>query len=165
VPNESSSPDEVAVFTLHRYFIWANRLRDSLLDTIEAQGPCPDTHPEMSEEEREATEMQARSWFLPVFFFGSYWLASLYVVVEGWQEIGLDDPEVSKLLDEEFLQRLRRHRNAVLHYQPKYLDRRVETMFTENSGSWIGQARSLHDALSRFFLEWFLNRSGNTADP
>lgn len=48
-----------------------------------------------------------------------HWLASLYVVIEGWNELGKNDPLISTLLTkyDDYYQRMRRFRNAVFHYQ------------------------------------------------
>ena len=156
--NAQHEPTEHAIFTLHRYFIWANRLREHLEDTLRQQGPMPDTHARMADAEREAAEQAARAWLLPVFFYGSYWLASLYVVVEGWQELGLHDARVDQLLERAFVDLLRRNRNAVLHYQPEYLDRRVVELVASSQGEGSGRARELHEALSEYFLRWFERR-------
>lgn len=153
--NADHEPTEDAIFTLHRYFIWANKLREHLEETLRQQGPMPDTHPRMTDSERESTEQAARQWLLPVFFYGSYWLASLYVVLEGWQALQLQDAKVDRLMDREFVDLLRRHRNAILHYQPQYLDRRVEALVIDSAGTRAGHAREVHDALSEYFLRWF----------
>lgn len=161
---ESPKPDDGRVFTLHRYFIWANRLRDHMLETLEQQGPMPDTNPSMSESEREATEAAARAWMLPVLFYGSYWHASLHVVVEGWRKLNLTDPAVDNLLDTSFLDHLRKNRNAIFHFQPTYLDDRVSRFIVDSRGRCVGQAHRLHDALSEYFFRWFEQRGGVT-DP
>jgi hypothetical protein len=152
-PEQEAEPEEI--FTLHRYFIWASRHREHLEITLQQQGPIPDTTPNMSDSERAAIEQAARAWFLPVFFYGSSWLASLFVVVEGWQKLCLHDDEVDRLLDAKFLDLLRRNRNAIFHYQPEYLDNRVLQFVQGSREKGPGQARELHEALSGYFLRWF----------
>jgi len=51
----------------------------------------------------------------------SAWYASLWVVVEGWKELELDDSSIDKLLNAapEYVDLLRRYRNGVFHYQSK----------------------------------------------
>jgi hypothetical protein len=149
---------EQAIFTLHRYFIWTNRMRNHFLDAVEAQGPVPNTRPEMTDQERETAEFEARAWLLPPFLYGSYWLASLYVLVEGWKNLKLSDPAVDALLDDRFVSLLRRYRNSIFHFQPKYLDHRVEEFMQEISGERQGHASRVHDALERFFWRWFEQR-------
>lgn len=149
---------EAAIHTLHRYFIWTNRMRNHLEETISSQGPIPDTTPAMSAAEKEAAERAARGWFLPVFFYASYWFAGLYVVTEGWRALGLFDPGVDALLDPTFLGLLRRYRNGIFHYQPTYFDERVLELVQALKGERVGQARNLHDVFSDFFLRWFESR-------
>jgi len=58
-------------------------------------------------------------------FFGAlaHWLASLYVVADGWQEIGIPDPVISNLIAtyDDYYQLMRRFRNGVYHFQHKPL--------------------------------------------
>src|ERR1035438_8622720 len=59
----------------------------------------------------------------------SHWLASEYVVLEGWRELGITGGRVSKLLElyPEHQETLRRCRNAVYHFQNHPLDPRIAT--------------------------------------
>jgi hypothetical protein len=45
------------------------------------------------------------------------WYGTLYVVVEGWKESGLSDPEVDRLLASPNAELLRRFRNGMFHFQ------------------------------------------------
>jgi hypothetical protein len=47
-----------------------------------------------------------------------YWMASLCVLVEGWERLGLDDAAVSPLLTKHHLQTLQRYRHTMFHFQP-----------------------------------------------
>ena len=49
--------------------------------------------------------------------FMSYWYAALYVVVEGWGDLGLTDPAIDALLAADYKAKLRRHRNETCHYR------------------------------------------------
>lgn len=92
----------------HRYFIWANRLRTEF-DRILASGTRP-------------SEI-ASTWFADEHgLFMSHWYAGLYVVVEGWRELGFHDNEIDTLLSSSNVEHLRRYRNGVCHFQPRYLD-------------------------------------------
>lgn len=78
----------------------------------------------------------------------------LYVVCEGWAELGLVDSSVESLLLEDHLRFLRRYRNGVFHFQRTYFDRR----FTEfiDRGDEIGDwADDLHLAFSKYFMKWY----------
>lgn len=53
------------------------------------------------------------------FIYSSQWLASLYVVVEGWESLKLSDNKINKLLSvyNDYVLTIKRCRNAVYHFQ------------------------------------------------
>jgi hypothetical protein len=77
--------------------------------------------------------------------FTHYWLASLFVVAEGWKELKLEDPEIDKMIDGHW-DSLRLFRNGVFHYQPK--DRKHKQFFDVDKFNW---AEKLHASLRTFF--------------
>ena len=131
-----------AIHALHRYFVWANRLRQQFEDSVRAQGPPP-----------TQDGKALREWFLVPFFHLSYWLATLYVVVDGWRELGLASKPVDALLDPTRLELLRRYRNGVYHFQADYFDSRFANFLdSEDTVEW---ASALHDKLSSMGLRGF----------
>jgi hypothetical protein len=90
----------------------------------------------------EATQEQVGEEFTA---FMLYWLASLFVVAEGWRELKLHDPNIDKMLGDHW-DSLRRFRNAVFHFQPE--DRKHKQFFDVDKLNW---AESLHNALRAFF--------------
>ena len=130
-------PTYADVLTLHRYYIWANKFRTSFDNTIEA---AANPH------------SNALIWFAEEGgMFLSYWYAALYVVIEGWAELGLHDAEVDALLVSPNVGYLKRYRNGVCHFQPEYLDERfLEMMRSPDSVEWV---RSLNRAFGGFFLQ------------
>ncbi len=132
-------PDDESVLTLHRYFIWANRMRthfDKLL----------------------ATQASARDPFeIEATLYMSYWYGGLYVVIEGWQELQLHDPIIDQLLVSPNVDLLRRYRNGVFHFQRDYFDDRFRG-FIENGQNAVEWVRTLNREFGRFFLEWFQER-------
>ena len=50
--------------------------------------------------------------------------ASLYLVIEGWQELGIQDSEADELLRSPHVDLLKRYRNGVFHYQRDMWDER-----------------------------------------
>ncbi|MHC4560520.1 MAG: hypothetical protein ACYS80_24840 [Planctomycetota bacterium] len=135
-------PTDSEIHTLHRYFVWANRLRDDFQSEIQSQGPPP------------SDKMKLRHWLVRPFAYFSMWMAMLYVVCEGWSKLGMVAPSVESLLSKDRLQFLRRYRNGVFHFQKTYFDRR----FTEfiDQGDAIGDwADNLHLAISEHFLKWY----------
>jgi hypothetical protein len=89
----------------------------------------------------------------------SFWYASLYVVVEGWLELGLKEPNADRLLESPFVDLLRRYRNGVFHYQREMWDERFENFLREGGAAarWV---RHLHLALGN----WLQARVEEMAD-
>ena len=79
------------------------------------------------------------------------WYSLLYVVIEGYAELGMNDDNVDAVLEnEEMVSYLRRFRNSVFHYQPELMPKKhLEFLAADGSEVW---ARSLNRALDRFFL-------------
>ena len=103
--------DNDAVHTLHRYYIWANRLRDYFDKSLATKGM--------------PSEASFPAWFAEdVGLFMSHWYAALYVVVEGYRELGLQNAKVDALLTSPNVDLLRRYRNGVDHFQKSYFDAR-----------------------------------------
>lgn len=70
----------------------------------------------------------------------SHWIASQYVVIEGWFELGESDKTIDGLLEKypDFIDVFRRCRNAVYHYQDCVLDKRIQKAFKgEEEYNWL----------------------------
>jgi hypothetical protein len=82
----------------------------------------------------------------------SYWYASLYVVVEAWDELQLTDPVVDRLLchPRDYRALLRRYRNSVFHFQKSMLSDKVVNLFAAGT-ELIFWVRALHDEIVRSF--------------
>ena len=121
--------------TLHRYYIWANKFRTHL-GALVAGADLPLDIPPV--------------WFAdePGLFL-SHWYAALYVVIDGWKELGFQDAEIDALLTSPNVEYLRRYRNGICHFQRQYLDERFQGMMASpDSVQWVG---SLNLAFGRFF--------------
>lgn len=88
-------------------------------------------------------------------FFGAlaHWLASLYVVAEGWQEIGIPDRVIAELIAkyDEHLQLMRRLRNGVYHFQRKPLSEKL-TDFLDPKSEGTLWAEALLFEYKRFLV-------------
>lgn len=109
--------------------------------------PVPDAErdPGMSHDLMELAELSSSMSRLVV------WYSLLYVVIEGYIEIGVRDEQVdSLLLNEEMVSHLRRFRNSVFHFQPELLSKKhLDFLAADGSEIWI---RSFNRAIERFFL-------------
>jgi len=132
------------LLSLHRYFLAANQQRvqfEKLLgDHADQHGGAP----------VYAGENWNESWL-----WMSYWYAGVYVVVEGWRDLVLEDEEVDRLLASPNTELLRRFRNGTFHYQSKYWSEKVVELIRdgENVPQWAGD-------LNRMFGRYFLIRFG-----
>ena len=129
------------VFSLHRYYIWANNLRalyDQYITT------------EWDKDKEQPFDVVLHNYL-------SYWYAGLYVVIEGWGNLNLSDPAIDGLLESPNVQLLKRYRNGVFHFQKNYFDERFLTLIRDGEDvvTWIC---SLREELSRFFLHWLRSR-------
>lgn len=126
-----------AQLALHRYWMWANTLRAQFHEMLKTDPPSPD--PAMFADKAPA--------------FMSHWYAALYVVVEGWRELGLFDASIDALLQPDRVDLLRRYRNGVCHFQPTYFDDRFTALAADTSTpAWVIE-------LNREFGRWFLEQS------
>jgi len=83
--------------------------------------------------------------------FMSYWYGGLYVVVEGWKELGFHDPDIDRLIESPKVELLRRYRNGAFHFQRDYADDRFFRFIEErDSATWVHE---LNSSLGRFFLQ------------
>lgn len=130
-----AKPIDNEVITLHRYYIWANRMR---------------THFDAVLARREETS--AAGFPIEAHMYMSLWYSCLYVVIEGWRKLGLKDETICTLLESPNTTLLRRYRNGVFHFQPKYFDRKSLGLIEqgENVVNWV---RTLNHELGRFFLQ------------
>jgi hypothetical protein len=86
----------------------------------------------------------------------SVWYSLLFVVVEGYIELGCHDGEVDALLaNEEYVNLLRRFRNATFHYQGDLLSPKLgEFLAAKDSSQWI---HNINRALKTFFERELIN--------
>jgi hypothetical protein len=123
-----------SMLSLHRYFIWADRMRSHFYDLL------------LSGNHATAKgEIEGRLYM-------SYWYAGLYVVTDGWKELGLSDARIDGLLDSPNLNLLRRYRNGTFHFQSEYNDQRFTELIEQGTDvvTWV---RELNQQFGRFFLE------------
>jgi hypothetical protein len=139
IPESFLSATLEEVFTLNRYFEWADCMR----------GIWENTHD--PHERLEQLSVASEEFFLDPS--RSYWYSGIYVVIEGWRELGLHDTEIDHLLESPHVETLRRYRNGVFHYQRKYFDDRFLN-FTAAGGESAAWVVQLTAAFDRWFREY-----------
>jgi hypothetical protein len=124
------------IFSLHRYFIWADRMRVHFDYILMKKLKSP----------KSKSDIETNLYM-------SYWYAGMYVVIEGWKELKLSDFKIEQLLDSPNVDLLKRYRNGVFHFQKEYFDERFLGFIRDgkNAVKWI---RELREEFSRFFLDW-----------
>lgn len=126
-----------ALLALHRYFLNADYMRDVFMRRIKREQSPVEVDPATALDDQIAM---------------SLWYSTVYVVIEGWREIGLSEPHVDELLGDERAGRLRAFRNQVFHYQRAYDNHRLLAFLGEGDDDakaathWI---RRTHIALGR----------------
>src|SRR5215813_1139212 len=108
------------IVALHRYFIWANRMRIHFDESLNKKG-MPNENLIMAEP------------------YMHYWYAGLSVLIEGWRALELHDEVIDSLLESPNVRLLQRYRNGVFHYQRHYFDQRLLGFITEgvNFVEWV----------------------------
>lgn len=105
----------------------------------------------------DADAMRDHEWH----WFGlmCYWYSSVQVVVEAWDELGLSDPIVDALLahPKDFRHLLRRHRNAVFHYQRSLVEPMLVDFLAQGAAHvyWV---KALHQEFIRFLFHDLVGR-------
>ena len=135
-----------ATHSLHRYFIWADRMRGHFFLSAK---PLANVNRRLNPYGKEAIEIN---------MYMGLWYAHLYVVVEGWQKLELADSTVDALLRSKNVKLLKRYRHGVCHFQKNYYDERFFELIRdgEDAAKWV---RELHDALGAYFLRIFLPKA------
>lgn len=140
VSDESVAPSPEEMLSLHRYFIWADLHCRRFFDL------APRLAAEGDEERRFDVRFRTTAEL-------SYWYGALYVVVEGWRELGLADEEIDGCLAEAANVRLlHRYRNATFHFQRQYHDDKFMDVISAGQGvvKWV---QRLQAAFDRYFVE------------
>lgn len=94
--------------------------------------------------------------------FSSQWYASLYVVIEGWQELEIQDNFINRILadHQKLINILRRYRNCIYHFQKNLIDKRfIDLAKTRDIFQlWIFL---VHEQFKRYYSDYLANLPGN----
>lgn len=142
-----------ALFSLFRYFEWADDMRRQYLQLLSnnlGQLRSATTVEQALERAKADIALGQRTIaVLYAFPYMSYYYGGMYVVIRGWGRLQCQDPEIDDLLRSPFVRTLREHRNASFHFSPEYFDSRMQAFVNEpDSEVWLGD---LHAAFARWF--------------
>ena len=123
---------------LHRHWLRADAIKYVMFEGRASPKNIP-------EDSRQLGEMHSIALRLEVFY------GLIYVVVEGYKKLEIRDQKVDSLLQHtEYVERLRRFRNAIFHYHKDPLNTKlIHFMDAPDSETWI---RKLYSAFEQFFL-------------
>jgi len=85
----------------------------------------------------------------PPAIFLSLWHATLYVVIEGWQKAGLEDPRIDILLESPNVEALRLHRHGTFHYHEQLSPPTYSKLL--ESPDAVAWTQQLSDAFHAYF--------------
>jgi hypothetical protein len=136
--------DRILAFA--RYVSWADLLKSLFQSEMANEASMT-----------EPVEMRKHKWRR--FGLMCYWYASLYAVIEAWDELQFSDPTIDRLLahPKDFRALLRRYRNGVSHFQSSLLDPRIID-FLRYGAAHVCWVHALHDEVVRFFAEHLASR-------
>jgi vacuolar-type H+-ATPase subunit C/Vma6 len=130
------------IIFLYRYFAYAAHMR-SLYSTMDI--------PKWLEELRQDEYGLVMLFYSEPAIYLQYSYAGIYLVIEGYRDLGLHDPDLDELLASPFVDRLRLFRNATFHYQKDLISMKHLQFFgteEEKTEQWIGM---VYKAFERFF--------------
>jgi hypothetical protein len=129
---------------LHRYWMYANRMRDHFEAAIKKNPPRQQKDDKSTMKEAFLFMADERGMFM------AYWYGGLYVVIEGWKQLSLSDPDIDPLLASPNVRLLKEFRNGAFHFQKKYIDNRfADFMRSTDSVPWVHELTS---AFGAYFL-------------
>lgn len=134
--------DILTLASLHKHFLAA----DAIKQLIFAKIPVDSSTRKFSPELQEAAQQFSSMLRLQIFY------ALIYVVVEGYKELGCKDEGIDRLLENsENVDNMRRFRNANFHYQEDpFSPKLVDFLDSEGSEDWV---RALYFSFDNFFTE------------
>jgi len=146
---DDSIKRNMAIRSLHRYYIHTTLLKKKFEEeTLKASHIVT----EHDDPEMNTVLTGINLGVMPVGTYMEYWYGGLYVVCEGWKDLGLEDDTIDNLLENELLDSLRLFRNSVFHFQQDYCSPKKNSFI--NSPGSVDYIRNLSEELGRWFLDW-----------
>jgi hypothetical protein len=139
---DEQKPISISLMALQGHWLRADAVKQRMLTNVEQRGKGPELPDDL-----EAIGQHESKVMMVTVFYGL-----IYVVVEGYRELQLKNETIDALLaNGDFVDHLRRFRNAVFHFQNVPLDERLVKFFaTPDSEVWI---RELFRAFDRFLMK------------
>jgi hypothetical protein len=116
-----------------------HHFESNLVPIEESQSPAPE------DSNRPVLELFAG----PRGNFMYYWYGSLYVVIEGFRSLRLNDQSIEALLGSPNVNALRRCRNGAFHFRPTYFSPR--SLKAINAPDFVSWVREVMTAFRGYF--------------
>lgn len=132
------------VLTLYRYFAYATHMRSMFRR---------ETDPEWFKMFTKDESGLLMFFYSPPGIYFLYSYAGIYLVIEGWRDLGLKDNKIEELIESPFVDSLRLFRNATFHYQREFISWKHLQFFgteEEQTEKWLNQ---VYKEFERFFAE------------
>ena len=133
---------DFSIVNLYRYFAYSAHMRQLYIESID-EGWLEVITPDL-------IGMLSFMNSAPGIYF-VYAYSGIYLVIEGWRELGLADDRIDELLESPYVDRLRRFRNATFHFQKQPLSMKHFEFFgteEEQTEVWLNK---LYREFERFF--------------
>ena len=105
-----------------------------------------ETWSQLPKYEQDSAAQLEEGFYAQMYF--DYWLAGLFVFVEGYEKLGLHDAEVDALLELPTFSVLRAYRGGIYHFREKYWDDDVLALVRDKDA--IQWCHKLNTALSKY---------------
>lgn len=139
------------IMALCKYFARAEALR---LEMMEATAGLNRLHrgkpfelfipPTKRGERIPEIDIQHNVLVMRYYMFLDYWHAALWVVVEGYNKLGLKDKRVARILSNPLTPKLKDYRDGTYHFKPQYFD--VQTSSLRRASNALRWVNDLHEA-------------------
>jgi hypothetical protein len=134
-------------FTLHRYWMSANKMRQCFEKSLGTSG-------EKWLELGKTGPLRGAAMFMcdePGIFM-SHWYGSLSAVIDGWRTLKLKDSRIDLLLQSPHVRRLKEFRNGAFHFLPEFFSPKfAEFMRDASSVAWV---REITSSFGEYFLKY-----------
>lgn len=143
--------------SLHKHWIIDDTIREFIVSPIQdVKFPVESKNGLLEAEVSDFSNINRASAILPViqmysmFLRLQVWYSLLYVVIEGYKKLNLQDDNLDSLLNNDsYIQLLRKFRNATFHYQEQPFPEKIEEFLVENDSEiWV---HKVNDAFKSFF--------------
>jgi len=128
---QSRPVSDHAMLALHKYYLRASYLYEAyhaIQQTFIAKhGAAAWAITGMSEE-----VVRARMYL-------DLWWSTLYVVVEGYEKLGLHYPQTEAVLDQKMLKKLAAYRHGTYHFTERYFDPDKFGLHTQEGMNWVSE--------------------------